>query len=86
MNRLADNLMEEHPEEYEAMIEQSNKEIDQAMDNHWNLKVAKEGMRASIYALLRVMDKGSPDYEEFKKLCLRMNEEIKNHDKMLEIL
>ena len=86
MNRLADNLMEEHPEEYEAMIEQSNKEIAQAMDNHWNLKVAKEGMSASIYALLRVMDKGSPDYEEFKKLCLRMNEEIKNHDKMLEIL
>ena len=86
MNRLADNLMEEHPEEYEAMIEQSNKEIVQAMDNHWNLKVAKEGIRASIYALLRVMDKGSPDYEEFKKLCLRMNEEIKNHDKMLEIL
>ena len=86
MNRLADNLMEEHPEEYEAMIEQSNKEIEQAMDNHWNLKVAKEGMRASIYALLRVMDKGSPDYEEFKKLCLRMNEEIRQHNRMMEML
>ena len=86
MNRLADNLMDKSPDEYEAMIEQSNKEIEQAMDNHWNLKVAKEGVRASVFALLKVMDKSSPQYEEFKKLCLRMNEEIKNHNSMMEVL
>ena len=58
MNRLADKLMDKSPDEYEAMIEQSNKEIEQAMDNHWNLKVAKEGVRASVFALLKVMDIG----------------------------
>jgi len=86
MNRLADKIMDKSPDEYEAMIEQSNKEIEQAMDNHWNLKVAKEGVRASVFALLKVMDKSSPQYEEFKELCLRMNEEIKNHNSMMEVL
>ena len=68
------------------MVEQNQNDIQAAMDNHWSLKIAKEGVRSSIFALLKVIDKSNPQYDKYKIQYLELNEEINNHIKMMELL
>ena len=86
MNKLVEHIMEHEPKEYEEMVEQNQNDIQVAMDNHWSLKIAKEGVRSSIFALLKVIDKASPQYDKYKIQYLELNEEINNHIKMMELL
>ena len=50
MNKIVEHMMEHEPKEYEEMVEQNEKDIQAAMDNHWSLRIAKEGVRSSILA------------------------------------
>ena len=86
MNKIVEHMMEHEPKEYEEMVDQNQKDIEAAMDNHWSLRIAKEGVRSSIFALLKVLDKGSPQYDMYKKQYMELNEEINNHTKMMELL
>ena len=86
MNKLVEHMMEHEPKEYEEMVGQNENDIEAAMDNHWSLKIAKEGVRSSIFALLKVIDKASPQYDKYKIQYLELNEEINNHIKMMELL
>ena len=86
MNKLVEHIMEHEPKEYEEMVEQNQNDIEAAMDNHWSLKIAKEGVRSSIFALLKVIDKANPQYDKYKIQYLELNEEINNHIKMMELL
>ena len=86
MNKLVEHMMEHEPKEYEEMVGQNDNDIEAAMHNHWSLKIAKEGVRSSIFALLKVIDKASPQYDKYKIQYLELNEEINNHIKMMELL
>ena len=86
MNKLVEHMMEHEPKEYEEMVKQNQNDIEEAMDNNWSLKIAKEGVRSSIFALLKVIDKGSPQYDKYKIQYLELNDEINNHIKMMELL
>ena len=90
MNRLADKLMEDNPEEYERHNREHEIELDSAMSLHYNLKIAKEGVRASIYALIKVMhkqgDADTPIYLSYKKQYVQLCDEVNNHEKMMEVI
>ena len=90
MNRLADKLMEDNPEEYERHNREHEIELENAMSTHYDLKIAKEGVRASIYALIKVMhkqgDADTPIYLSYKKQYVQLCDEINSHDKMMEVI
>ena len=67
-----------------------DRELENAMSSHYNLKIAKEGVRASIYALLKVKhkqgDTDTPKYLSYKKQYVQLCDEINSHDKMMEVI
>ena len=82
--------MEDNPEEYERHNREHAIELENAMSAQYSLKIAKEGMRASIYALIKVMhkqrDADTPKYLSYKKQYVELCNEINNHDKMMEVI
>ena len=79
-----------HEDEVPDYSKESERELENAMSSHYNLKVAKEGVRASIYALIKEMykqgDADTPKYLSYKKQYVKLCDEINSHDKMMEVI